>query len=264
MPYVTVCDGTKLYYELEGNPSNPILMFSNSLGTTLKMWDRQSSAFRTTFQLLRYDSRGHGKSDSPAGEYSIELLGQDVVELLDELRIEQVRFCGLSMGGMVGMWLGIHAPHCLNTLALCCTSAYLPPVDMWNSRIQEIRKLGMESFLNGILKRWFTSDFLQAGSDDLDSVRNQFLGTPSEGYAASCAAIRDLDLRDQLPEIAIPTLVVTGTEDPATPVEQGKFIVSKILNAEYVEVANAAHLSNIEQPEQFNAALADFLERNAV
>jgi len=263
MPFVTVSDGTKLFYELRGNPSNPILMFSNSLGTTLNMWDNQSSAFKDTFQLLIYDSRGHGKSDAPSGEYFIELLGTDVVELLGELSIDRVHFCGLSLGGMVGMWLGIHAPHFLNTLALCCTSAYLPPVNMWNSRIQKIRALGMESFVGGILKRWFTPGFLQNGSEDLEFVRKQFLETPREGYAASCAAIRDLDLRDQLPAIATPTLVIAAQEDQATPVEHGKLIVSHIANAEYVEVANAAHLSNIEQPEKFNAALFDFLERNA-
>ena len=261
MPLVSASDETRLYYELEGSDSRPVLMFSNSLGTNFRMWHGQVSAFADRYRILRYGSRGHGKSDAPPGEYSIERLGEDVVNLLDALNLDRIHFCGLSKGGMGGMWLGIHASHRFKTLALI-PSAYLPPTEMWNSRIVEIKRKGISSFVDGILRRWFTSDFIESGSRDLDSVRQQFLNTPVEGYTACCAAIRDMDLREQSSEISTPTLVITGREDPATPPEHGKLMANHISNADYFEVANAAHLSNIEQPGSFNAAFSDFLERN--
>ncbi len=259
MPSIRTSDGIEIDYELRGDPSKPVLMFSNSLGTTRSMWDKQAEAFSDKFHILRYDTRGHGQSDAPNASYALERLGQDVVELLDALNFKSVHFCGLSLGGMTGMWLGIHAADRVRSLALCCTSAHLPNPDMWDARIQLVLDQGMASVSDVVLSRWFTPSFIEDKPFAIATVRGQFLCASATGYVGCCAAIRDMDLRPELAKIEKTCLVIVGQGDQATPPEHGKLIAAGIAGSRYVEIENAAHLSNIEQEDSFNSTVSKFL-----
>ncbi len=223
----------RIHYALEGQGASPVLVFSNSLGADYSMWDTQIPELRKKFRVLRYDTRGHGQSSAAPGPYSIELLAKDVIALLDAMDLDRVHFCGLSMGGMIGMWLGVHAPERLNKLALCNTGARIGTAETWNARIEAVRK---------------------SGSNTQKMIEN----ANPEGYAACCAAVRDFDFRAQLGGIRIPTLVISGAYDPATPPADGRFLAQQIPGARYAEL-NAAHLSNIEDQDHFNNELAAFL-----
>ena len=243
---------------MDGAADAPVLVLSNSLGTNLSMWEPQMAELSRGFRVLRYDTRGHGESSVTPGSYSIERLGRDVVALLDRLAIESAHFCGLSLGGMTGMWLAIHAPTRVFRLALCNTAAYMAPADLWNGRIDQVRGGGMDAIVESVLARWFTPAFLARSPDIAASVRQMVLATPADGYIACCAAIRDMDQREAIAGISAPTLVIAGTHDPATPPADGRFIADRIEGARYVELP-AAHLSNIEAARDFTAALLDFL-----
>ncbi|MEJ7668660.1 MAG: 3-oxoadipate enol-lactonase [Casimicrobiaceae bacterium] len=256
--YFVDVDGGRLRYRLDGGTNTPVLVLSNSLGTNLSMWEPQMGELTRGFRVLRYDTRGHGESSVTPGPYSIERLGRDVVALLDRLGIDRAHFCGLSLGGMTGMWLAIHAPTRLSRLALCNTAAHMPPADLWNGRIDQVRGGGMEAIVAPVLARWFTPDFLARSPDIAASVRQMVLATPADGYIACCAAIRDMDQREAIAGISAPTLVIAGTHDPATPPADGRFIADHIAGARYVELP-AAHLSNIEAGRDFTAALLNFL-----
>jgi 3-oxoadipate enol-lactonase len=249
-----------LYYLLEGPDDAPVLVLSNSLGTTLGMWDDQAPALRERFRLLRYDIRGHGGSPTPPGPYALADLGRDVLSLLDGLGIERASFCGLSVGGMTGMWLGSEAPGRVECLVLLCTSAVLGPKDLWNGRIDTARTKGMDALVDGVLERWLTAPFRKRDPEAVEKVAKMLRGTDPEGYAGCCAAIRDMDLRDRLPSIQAPTLVVSGAEDPATPPEKGRAIADSIPNTRFEVVPEASHLANIEQPKQVTNLILDHLE----
>ncbi|MCP5365701.1 MAG: 3-oxoadipate enol-lactonase [Hyphomicrobiales bacterium] len=251
-------NGTRLHYRFDGAERAPILVLSNSLGTDVGMWDPQITALAERFRVLRYDSRGHGASRVTPGPYTIEQLARDIVGLLDGLGIDCADFCGLSLGGMVGQWLGVHAPERINRLVLCNTTAYLGPADLWNKRIDAVRQGGMAAVADSVLDRWFTAPFLERQSMALSQVRATLLNTPGDGYAACCAAVRDMDQRQDISRIRQPTLVIAGSQDLATPPEDGRFLAERIQGARYVEV-NAAHLSNIEETERFTCAVLDFL-----
>lgn len=247
-------DGCRIGYEFNGPEGAPVLLLSNSLGTNLDMWAPQIMEFTTRYRVLRYDSRGHGSSDAPAGAYSIDRLGRDVIELLDQVGITRVTFCGLSMGGMVGQWLGYRAPERTERLILCNTSAYMGPPRGWDSRIAAVRADGMEGLTDAVLERWFTPEFRASGGDAVAKVRNMLLTTDPDGYAGCCAAIRDMDQRPMRQLIRVPTLVIAGDKDPATPLDHAKDLVSGIAGAT-LEVLRSAHLSNVEQPEHFADAV---------
>ncbi len=253
-------DNVRLHYELEGDVDGPVLLFSNSLGIDLHMWEGQVEAFRDHYHILRYDSRGHGESEAPPGPYSIERLGRDVLAILDALELDRVSFCGLSMGGMVGMWLGVEAPERFRKIALCNTSAHMPPPKAWTERCQLARNGRMVDFVEMVIERWFTASFRERDPEAVNRCRERFLATPTEGYAACCEAIRDMDQRVTICQIETPTLVISGGKDEATPPENGRFIADRIPNARYVELPDAAHLSNIEQTKIFNTALGNFLK----
>ena len=259
MSKITTQDGAAIHFQLEGNSNKPVLLFSNSLGTNLRSWDAQLKSFGDRYRILRYDSRGHGQSEAPPGPYSIERLGRDVIDLLDSLELEKVSFCGLSKGGMVGMWLGVNAPQRFNKIALGNTSAHLPPAKLWNERIEMARQGCMEEIVEGVIPRWFTANFLSAKPEEVARIRRQFVATSGEGYAACCEAIRDMDQRESIKSINAPTLVITGANDPVTPPDHGRFLAENIPGARYAEIPDAAHLSNIEQASRFNAALNHFL-----
>lgn len=256
--YVTLADGCRLHWRLEGPEGAPVLLLSNSLGTTMDMWAPQMPALTRHFRVLRYDSRGHGLSDAPTGPYSIDLLGRDAVGLLDVLGLDKVRFAGLSKGGMVGQWLGANAPHRLSHLVLCNTAAEMAPPEPWNARIALVKAQGMGAIVNGVVERWFTEPFRLAHPDAIAPITAMLHATPVEGYTACCAAVRDMDQRASLPRIPVPTLVIGGLQDPATPIAKSHELASLIPGARLVEL-DAAHLSNIEQAEAFTAALLSFL-----
>lgn len=248
----------KLHYELDGPENAPVLVLSNSLGTTLAMWLPQLPALTEHFRVLRYDTRGHGQSDVTPGPYTIAQLGRDVLSLLDGLKIPKAHFCGLSMGGMTGMWLGVHAPSRIDHLALCNTSAAIGVPEVWNTRIAKVKQDGMDSIVDGVLERWFTSDFLAHAPAQVERVRQMLRTTPADGYIANCAAVRDMDQRADLGKITAPTLVIGGKHDKATPPEHGELIARAISGAKYVEL-NAAHLSNWETAQGFTQQLLVFL-----
>ena len=251
-------EAVRLFHRFDGPADAPVLLLSNSLGTALEMWDPQMPAFAERFRVLRYDMRGHGRSAVPPGPYSIADLGRDVLALLDANRIDRVRFCGLSMGGMTGMWLGCNAPERLEKLVLCNTSAQLGTPEHWNIRISLVQNEGMKGVAEGVIERWFTPEFRKREPQAVDKVRRMLLETPPAGYAACCAAIRDQDQREAICAVPVPTLVVAGARDPATPPEHSRIIASKIPGARVVEL-EAAHLSNIEARDRFTASVLEFL-----
>lgn len=250
-------DGCRIACRFDGPGDAPVLMLSNSLGTTMAMWDPQMAAFAKHFRILRYDSRGHGRSDAPVGAYSIDRLGRDAVELLDALGIYRVRFCGLSKGGMVGQWLGWRAPERLERLILANTSAYMGPPESWDDRIRTVAAEGMGAMADAVLHRWFRPGFLGKAADAVAPVRAMLLATPPLGYAGCCAAIRDMDQRDLVGLIKAPTLVIAGSEDPATPMAHSEFLTENIAGSQ-LAVLHAAHLSNVEKPGRFAKAILDF------
>jgi 3-oxoadipate enol-lactonase len=223
-------------------------LLCNSLGTTLEMWDTQVPALAARFRLVRYDRRGHGHSPVPPGPYSIEDLSRDAIALLDELDIARASFCGLSIGGMVGMWLASEAPERVDRLVLCCTAPVLPPREQWLERAATVRAQGVAAIADAALDRWFTP--LAPGSL-VEAFRTMLVETPAEGYAGCCEALADLDLRDRLASIVAPTLVVTGAGDPVAPPEAGELLAASISDARHVTIAGARHIANAEQPSAF-------------
>jgi 3-oxoadipate enol-lactonase len=242
----------------EGPEEAPVLVLSNSLGTTLEMWDEQAPALSERFRLLRYDHRGHGGSPVPPGPYKIEDLGRDVIALLDRLEVERFSFCGLSLGGMVGMWLASEAPERVERLVVCCTSARFAP-DTFDSRARTVRANGVGAIADTVVERWFTPAFREGRPQVVEWARRMLLETPAEGYAGCCEAVRDADLRGRLRTISAPTLVIAGADDPAAPPEEAELIRDSILGASLDVIPNSAHLANIEQPEAITEAILDHL-----
>ncbi len=249
-----------LNYLLEGPEDAPVLVLSNSLGTSLEMWDDQVPVLGDRFRLLRYDTRGHGRSPAPPGPYAIGDLGGDVVRLLDRLGIERASFCGLSVGGMTGMWLAAEAPERVERLVLLCTSALLGPKGIWDERIATATEQGMTTLVDGVIERWFTPAFRSENPKVVEKMATTLRETDPEGYAGCCAAIRDMDLRERLPSIEAPTLVVSGAEDPATPPEHGKLIRDAIPGARFEVVSRAAHIANVERPGEITQLILTHLE----
>ncbi len=258
MPFLNI-GGLPICYELTGR-EGPALLLSNSLGTNFSMWDSQMPQMEQRFRILRYDTRGHGRSSVTPGDYTIEQLGRDALGLLDALGMERVNFCGLSMGGMIGIWLGVNAPERLQRLVLCNTAARIGTKEMWNARIATVRKDGMTSVAAAVIERWFTPDFRVAYPKKVAQAQQMLENSPPEGYAASCAAIRDMDQCDTVSRITTPTLVIHGGKDPVTPAADTQFLVNQIRGAASVEL-EAAHLSNVEQSEAFTEAVISFLSR---
>jgi 3-oxoadipate enol-lactonase len=233
-------------------------VLSNSLGTDLAMWDAQMPALLQLFQVLRYDTRGHGRSSVPGAAYAVDRLGRDVLALLDACGLARAHFCGLSMGGMTGMWLGCHAAARVERLALCNTAARIGPPEVWDKRIEAVRGGGMAAITSAVIERWFTPAFRAREPDAVARIVAMLHATPPDGYVAACGAIRDMDQRDRIAAIRARTLVIAGASDQATPAADGRVVAEKIPGARYVELA-AAHLSNIEAADDFTAALVDFL-----
>jgi 3-oxoadipate enol-lactonase len=258
MPDIKVDDGCTIHVEIEGPERAPVLMLSNSLGTDLHMWDQQAGPITQHFRLVRYDRRGHGKSSVPKGPYSMERLGRDVLGVLDGLGIAKINWCGLSMGGMVGMWLGANAGGRIDKLVLSNTSSYFPDRTMWDGRIKLVREKGLEGIVDANMERWFTKDFRERAPETIARMKKMFCATKVDGYIGCGEAIRDMDHRPLLPKIAVPTLVIAGRHDPATTLEAGEFIQQHIPGAK-IAVLEAAHISNMEQPQAYADTLLGFL-----
>lgn len=252
-------DNLRLHYRFDGPEDAPCVILSNSLGTRFDMWEPQMPALTRHFRVLRYDTRGHGESGVTPGPYSIEQLGRDVIALMDHLDIQRAHFCGLSMGGMIGMWLGVHHPERLNRLVLCNTAAKIGPPELWNARIEKVKAEGVASIAPAVIDRWFTKGYQLKEPEKVASLQRMLAETSAEGYAANCAAVRDMDQRAAVAEIAVPTLVIVGTQDQATPPEDGRLVAERIPGACYVEF-DAAHLSNWEAADAFTDNLVGFLK----
>jgi 3-oxoadipate enol-lactonase len=257
MPIAQLSDA-RIHYTVDGDEHAPPLLLSNSLGTSLDMWRPQMAALASRFRVVRYDSRGHGQSQVTPGPYTIEQLANDALHVLDALSIPRAHFCGLSMGGMVGMWLGIHAPQRIDRLVLANTAARIGTAEMWNARIDAVRKGGVQSIASAVLARWFSAPLLEAPTPIIARMRATLEGLSADGYAASCAAVRDMDQRHLVGRIRAPTLVIAGTEDFATPAADGRYVADQIPNARYVELPTA-HLSNVQAAPAFTQALMNFL-----
>ena len=258
----TEVNGTTLNYRFDGPEQGPVVMLSNSLASNLTMWDPQIEALTGAgFHVLRYDSRGHGQSAAPQGPYTMEMLAEDAVGLMDALELEKVRFCGLSKGGMVGQMLGAKHGDRLISLALCDTSAFMggPGAAAWDERINTVREKGMGSVADATIDRWFTKPGQQRLPEDVEKVRQMILTTPVEGFCACCEAIKVMDQRESIRAIITPTLVIVGEDDPGTTVEMAQQIQQSIAGSQLVILPEAAHFCNVEQAGGFNKALLGFL-----
>lgn len=237
----------------------PVLVLGPSLGTSRMIWGAQVEAFSERFRLLRFELPGHGGSGSPPPPYSIDELGAGVLALLDEHGIETASYCGISLGGMIGMWLAAHAHDRIEALGLVCTSTYMPPADNWRSRAELVLSSGLEPIVEASLGRWFTPEFAQSAPDVVSAYANELRWTNSAGYAGCCLAIADMDLRADLDLILAPTLVISGVRDPATPPDHGALIADGIAGARLLVVEDAAHLATVSSPEVVTAALLEHL-----
>lgn len=256
-------NGIDINCELTGQEGAPVVMLSHSLACSLVMWQPQMAVLESAFQVLRFDTRGHGESDAPEGAYSLELLTADAVGLLDALNIKTVHFVGLSMGGMIGQCLALDYADRLKSLALCDTAASMPEETqpIWQQRIDAAGQTGMAGQVDGTLERWFRPEYLQLNPPEVEMIRRQILATPVAGYVGCCEAIRRLKYLDRLSEIKLSTLIMVGEEDPGTPVAVSEAMHARISGSELVVLPSARHLSNIEQAAAFNTALMAFLNQ---
>jgi 3-oxoadipate enol-lactonase len=253
---------TLVHHSIDGDPSAPVVVLSSSLGTTSAMWDAQVPALAERFRVVRYDHRGHGGSPVPPGPYSLADLAGDVLALLDHLGVVRAHFAGVSLGGMVGMWLGAHAPDRIGRLALLCTSPLLAPASAWTERADAVRREGTESIADTVVGRWFTAGFRDRRPDVVAAHRQMIADTSDAGYAECCLAIGAMDLTADLPRITAPTLVVAGADDPATPPEHARRIADAVPGARLEVLDDAAHLAAVERPEAVNPLLLDLFSQS--
>lgn len=233
----------------DGPQDAPVIVLASSLGTETGMWDPQMNALSPSLRVLRYDHPGHGASPAPEGPCTVADLGAELIDLLDELGLERVSFCGLSLGGMVGLHLAAHAPDRVDRLIVCCSAAHLPPATAWEERAAAVRAAGtVEVVADAVLERWFTPGFREAMPDTVATYRAMLVRTTPEGYAACAEAVGAFDARSQLASVRAPTLVIAGRDDPATPPEHGERVAAGIPGARLVVLDDAAHLANVEQP----------------
>ena len=257
-------NGISIHYQLEGPASGPVVTLSHSLATNLSMWDPQMPALVSRYRVLRYDTRGHGKTDAPDGPYSLEQLAEDARALLQALGIPRTHFVGLSMGGFIGQILALAYPQMLRSLVLCDTTSRVPAEakPMWDERIRVAQTQGMEPHVEPTIGRWFTAPFREQRADVVTPVRGMIRGTNPRGYIGCCHAIAALNLTDRLSAITVPTLIIVGEDDSATPVAASRTIHERVKGSELVILKSASHLSNMEQSEAFNRAITTFLARH--
>ncbi len=257
--HFTAGDGCRIAYQLTGGADRPVLVLANSIATSLHMWDGQVQTLSEAYRVLRYDFRGHGKSDTPAGAYSVDRLGRDVIELLDSLEIKQAHFCGLSMGGWVGQWLAVHAPDRIGRLILSNTAAYLGPPSNFDAQIRAVLAVkDMADTADQFMRNWFPASMLAGPNEIVDTFRAMVLATPPLGLAGCFAALRDCDLRRTIALIKAPTLVIGGIDDKVTLASHSEEIAATIPGAKLV-LLPGVHMLNVERPAEFLDAVTRFL-----
>jgi 3-oxoadipate enol-lactonase len=251
-------DGARIDYSIAGVPTAPALLFINSIATTRDLWARQVPRFSKSFRVITYDARGHGFSQVTAGDYTIEQLGRDVLAILDDAGVESAHVCGISLGGLTAMRLGVSAPRRVKSLVLANTAARIGSVEMWTERIAFVRQQGMAALADITMPRWFTDSFRAREPQTIEHFRSMVASSSRDGYLACCAALRDEDLREAIAGVRCPVLCVAGNSDPATPPDALKFIHDRIAGSRLLTL-DAAHLTNVEQQEAFNDAVSSFL-----
>jgi 3-oxoadipate enol-lactonase len=249
----------RLYYEQAGALDGPVLVLVNSLGSSLRMWDKALSSLEKTTGILRYDTRGHGKSNVPSSPYAIEQLGNDLLFLLDYLAIDRVDVCGISLGGLISMWLGIHAPQRLRRMVLASTASRIGTREGWEQRIAMVQSSGMDMLAIQTLERWFTPAYRGQHADEMETIRQMISTTNVAAYCGCCSALRDTDLTGEIAAIDVPCLVISGTHDPVTTPSDGWALHSALPNSRYVEL-DASHLTAWERAEEFAVATLAFLK----
>ena len=252
-------NGVDLHYRIDGPLHAPAILFSNSLGTDLHMWDAVTARMKTNWLCVRYDTRGHGKSSIPKGPYSVDVLADDASKLIDYLNLNQVHFCGLSLGGLIGQRLALTLRHRLRSMILANTSAHIPSEETWNERITSVRENGIAALSDVMMSRWFSKSFLNCDPNSYSQMKAMFERCDKTGYVSACAAVRDTDFREQLSEIKLPTLIIAGADDVATPPSMAQALNAGIEESQLVTLAPAGHISSIEQPNAFVDALSSFL-----
>jgi 3-oxoadipate enol-lactonase len=248
----------RLHYRIDGSQGAPWLTFCNSLGADLTMWDLQAAELASQFRILRYDRRGHGQSGAPAGPYTIDQLGGDVVALWDALGIDKTHFCGLSLGGLTGQWLGLNAAGRLEKLVVCATAARIGTPDSWAQRIAQVQGQGLKPLAEGTVMRWFTERFVDRHEEQVRAIIEVFLATSPQAYAGCCNAVAQADFLEDLARITTPLLAIAGDDDPVCPPADVQRIADSVADGRCVEVPGR-HLCNVESPNDFTAALRDFL-----
>jgi len=249
-----------LHHRFDGQEDAPVVVLSNSLGTTLDLWELQVNGLARGHRVLRYDHRGHGSSPVPPGPYTIADLAGDLLDLLDRLGLERVSFCGLSIGGAVGMWLGANAPERIDRLVVACSSARFATRDTWIERAATVRAEGTESVADAVVSRWFTPWFAEEEPRVVRRFRDMIAATPAEGYAGCCDALREWDFGDELGRVEPPTLVLVGEHDPVASLTDAEVLFERIPDARLTVIDGVAHLANIPQPEAFKHAVLSHLE----
>lgn len=256
-------DGVHLHYEISGCGGAPILVLVNSLGSNLNMWNKVLPAFENRFHVLRADLRGHGKSDVAGDAFTIEQLGRDVLRLMDEMGAEKASICGVSLGGLIGLWIGIHVPDRLNRLILANTAARIGSREMWEQRIETVKTVGMEALSTATPERWFTLAYRNNHPSEMERIRGMIATTDPQGYAACCTVLQETDLRTDAARVKAPSLIITGTHDPATPPANGRMLHTAIQHSSYVEL-NASHMSAWECGDEFARAVVEHLTATEV
>lgn len=251
-----------LHVRVGGDPDAPALLLVNSLGTDLSSWDGQVRTWSVTRRVVRYDQRGHGRSSSPPGPYTLEQFGTDALAVLDACGIDRTDVCGLSLGGLVALWLAVYAPDRIGRVVLADTAARIGEEAAWRTRAALVREQGMEAVVDLVLERFFSPAFLASDDPAVDRVRHGLRTADPEGYAASCEALATGDLRGRASEVGSPCLVVVGTADAATPPVDVKALHDLVPGAAYAELDGAGHLANLERPDEFTRLVADFLDRH--
>ncbi|MEO0923809.1 MAG: 3-oxoadipate enol-lactonase [Pseudomonadota bacterium] len=257
----TTLNGVNIHYRIDGPVDAPTILFSNSLGTDLHMWDPVVDLLKSNWRCLRYDTRGHGKSAIVAGPYTIEILADDAYKLVEYLELSQVHFCGLSLGGLTGQRLALTLSHRLKSLTLANTAAHIPSEQAWNDRISSINDKGIKALSDGMMSRWFSGSFPSLHPDRFSAMKTMFERCDAAGYVAACAAVRDADFRAQLSDITLPTLIIAGLDDVATPLEMAEALHDGISGSQLTTLKPAGHISSMEQPKAFADTLSDFLTR---
>ncbi len=255
---ICMSQDAQIHYQTFGDANAPAVIFSNSLGTNYHMWQAQIEALQHDHFVICYDTRGHGRSSAPQGPYTLQQLGQDVIQVLDHLEIQRASFCGISMGGLTGQWLAIQYPQRFQHVVICNTAAKVGQESAWLERAQLVRQQGLSQIAQTAASRWFSDQFIQSHPAVVEKLSHDLAQGSAEGYASCCEALAQADLREQIQQISIPTLIIAGSKDPVTTVADAEFMQQRIQHSQLMSL-DASHISNIEAATAFNQALRAFI-----